>query len=265
MLLKDLLFLALPTRKFSELKSDRILITLEKLRLRIQERFPGSGLGTVADELSQVAGEVESLLEKLRRPIWELRLLTVAAILTLIAVAIGIVVLSMELSTDVNGLADFLQAAESAINELIFLSLAIFFLGTLESRFKRWITLRSLHRLRSIAHVVDMHQLTKDPAYLLANGGNTTSSPERTMTPYELTRYLDYCSEMLALLSKLAGLHAQYVDEPVVLAAVNDMETLCHGLSAKIWQKIMILDLAIPREEKTGESEEEAVEKENER
>jgi hypothetical protein len=29
-----------------------------------------------------------------------------------------------------------------------------------------------------------------------------------------------------------------------VLAAVNDVESLSQGLSSKIWQKIMILDLA---------------------
>jgi hypothetical protein len=30
--------------------------------------------------------------------------------------------------------------------------------------------------------------------------------------------------------------------------AVNDIETLAAHLSGKIWQKIMILDLAVPRE-----------------
>jgi hypothetical protein len=67
------------------------------------------------------------------------------------------------------------------------------------------------------------------------------------MTPYQLTRYLDYCSELLSIVSKLAALHAQYLNDPVILAAVNDVETLAHGLSGKIWQKIMILDIAIPK------------------
>jgi hypothetical protein len=64
------------------------------------------------------------------------------------------------------------------------------------------------------------------------------------MTLYQLTRYLDYCSELLAHTSKLAALHAQGFDDPAVLAAVNDVESLTQGLSAKIWQKIMILDLS---------------------
>ena len=35
---------------------------------------------------------------------------------------------------------------------------------------------------------------------------------------------------------------------PVVLSAVNDIETLVASLSNKIWQKIMILDIALPEE-----------------
>ena len=101
-----------------------------------------------------------------------------------------------------------------------------------------------IHRLRSIAHVVDMHQLTKDPAYLVGPFTQTQASPERTLTRQQLTRYLDYCSEMLALNSKIAALFAQNMEDPVVLNAVNDLESLTQGMAAKIWQKIMILDLA---------------------
>jgi len=86
-----------------------------------------------------------------------------------------------------------------------------------------------------------MHQLTKDPQNVLS-GRDTTSSPARTLEPYQLARYLDYCSELLSLSSKLAALHVQYVNDPVVLDAVNDIETLAASLSNKIWQKIMILD-----------------------
>ena len=62
------------------------------------------------------------------------------------------------------------------------------------------------------------------------------------MTPFELSRYLDYSSEMLSLLSKTAALYVQHFNDPVTLSAVNDVEELTTGLSRKIWQKIMILD-----------------------
>jgi hypothetical protein len=61
------------------------------------------------------------------------------------------------------------------------------------------------------------------------------SSSRRTLSRAELTRYLGYCSEMLALISKLAALHAERLQDTVVLDTVNDVETLTSGLSAKIW------------------------------
>jgi hypothetical protein len=137
-----------------------------------------------------------------------------------------------------------LQTVESAAQDLIFLALALYFLLTIEGRINRRTSLRALHRLRSIVHIVDMHQLTKDPEQVLSRGMSTASSPVRRLSRFELARYLDYCSELLSLSSKLAALHVQYVNDPVVLSAVNDIEALAASLSSKIWQKIMILDTA---------------------
>ena len=46
----------------------------------------------------------------------------------------------------------------------------------------------------------------------------------------------------MSLCSKLAALHVQYVNDPVVLDAVNDIEVLAANLSNLMWQKIVILD-----------------------
>jgi hypothetical protein len=64
------------------------------------------------------------------------------------------------------------------------------------------------------------------------------------MTRFELGRYLDYCTELLSLISKIAALYVQRFDDEVTLGAVNEVESLTSGLSKKIWQKIMILDSA---------------------
>jgi hypothetical protein len=135
-----------------------------------------------------------------------------------------------------------LQAVEAAANIVVLLGAALFFLISLETRLKRNRSLRDLHVFRSIAHVIDMHQLTKDPSSVLASDHATASSPERTMNPFELTRYLDYCSEMLSLTSKLAAVYAQNLPDPVVIDAVYDIESLTTNLSEKIWQKITIVD-----------------------
>jgi len=62
------------------------------------------------------------------------------------------------------------------------------------------------------------------------------------MSKFELTRYLDYCSEMLSLTSKLAALYAQELPDGVVIDAVNEIENLTGNLSRKIWQKISIVE-----------------------
>ena len=67
-----------------------------------------------------------------------------------------------------------------------------------------------------------------------------------------LARYLDYCSELLSLSSKIAALHMQYMNDSVVLDAVNDIETLAASLSNSIWQKIMILDATVVEESSHG-------------
>lgn len=231
--------------RFTELRSTMILATVERLENRIRERFPESGLLKVCMEFRVLAEECNTLAQRLGPPIWPVRVFAFAAAFLLIGLVMwAFAQLIGHFSLNAEGISDLVQSTESAINELIFLGLALFFLVSLETRLKRHSALRALHRLRSIAHVVDMHQLTKDPAYVLGRLTQTDASPQRTLTRTELTRYLDYSSEMLALNAKIAALFAQNIDDPVVLNAVNDLEQLAQGLSGKIWQKIMILDLA---------------------
>jgi hypothetical protein len=65
------------------------------------------------------------------------------------------------------------------------------------------------------------------------------------MSPFELARYLDYCSEMLSLSAKIAALYAQATKDPVIIDAARGLEQLTANLSSKIWQKIrMTQDLA---------------------
>ena len=72
-----------------------------------------------------------------------------------------------------------------------------------------------------------MHQLTKDPSSVVSIAGKTASSPARMLSRVEVARYLDYCSEMLSLTSKVAVLFAQGFPEPTVTEAVSDIERIC--------------------------------------
>jgi len=218
--------------------------TIARLRSRIEERFPGASLVKVACGLESLGGQTEQAVDRLGRPLWILRVSSVLAVAGIVGIVMWAV--SHSISTAAGWRADvgeLLQSIDAALNELIFLALTVYFFGSLETRVKRRTALKMLHRLRSIAHVVDMHQLTKDPEHALHTIAPTASSPERTLTREELVRYLNYSSEMLALISKLAALFTQPLQDPIVLDAVNDIETLTADLSRKIWQKITILDM----------------------
>lgn len=228
--------------KYQSLRSDQITATARTLEQRIRERFPRANLARIATELIGTTDAVARMAVWLSRPILGLRLLVSAAALGLVALFLATLAVARSQVELFSSISDYLQGLDAAINEVVFLGIALYFLVTLETRLKRRRAFRSLHVLRSMAHIIDMHQLTKDPDRVLHPGGDTPSSPARTMTRHELTRYLDYCTEMLALLSKLAALHVQQFPDPVTLSAVNDIENLTSDLSRKIWQKIMILD-----------------------
>jgi hypothetical protein len=228
---------------YNELKLEMIVQTLETLNNRIQERFPASGLGRVADDLVRIGRESGPLLDKVRKPNRWLRVGIFIDVLLIFAL-IGVFIYYLPKIHFVVGGPDIFQTIEAVAQDLVFLGLAIYFFATIETRIRRNISLRALRRLRSTVHIIDMHQLTKDPAHLLNPGMSTASSPTHQFTRFELARYLNYCSELLSLTSKLAALHAQYINDPIVLDAVNDIEVLASNLSNKIWQKIVILDTA---------------------
>jgi hypothetical protein len=229
---------------YRRLDDTQIVATIARLRDRIEERFPESSLRKVAGELLALAEESAQVVDYLRRPNWSLRIIVGIVIVTIFGV-LGVMATTIHLPTRVDRLADFVQAVDSTINDIVFLGVAIFFLITAEIRLKRRRALASLHELRSVVHIVDMHQLTKDPERVLSGRPDTASSPTRTIPKQELGRYLDYCSELLSLSSKVSALFAQHFADPVVLAGVNEIEALANGFSNKIWQKITLLDRVI--------------------
>lgn len=228
---------------YRTLDPDKIVATLEQLERRISERFGGAGLVKVCAELTNIARESRARTARLARPNVALRtlsaLIVVAGAAALIYVARDINVRAA--NTELFGM---LQGIEATVNLLIVVGAAVLFLTTLESRAKRHSALSDLHELRSIVHVIDMHQLTKDPSAVLRPADATASSPQRIMNAAELARYLDYCSEMLSLSSKVAALYAQSATDAQVIETVNDIERLTTNLSQKIWQKITIIERA---------------------
>lgn len=226
------------------LNPDKIAETAERLSLRISERFPDAGLCRISQELVQLGEKARNAAPAIARPNYPVRI-GVAALIAVIVIILTSLVWTVVQQLDQISRAsvvDVVAALEAGTNELVLIGLAIFFLVNLETRLKRARAMRAIHELRSIAHVIDMHQLTKDPGFFRQYTGATKSSPARKLTLPEMIRYFDYCSELLSLTSKIAALYIQRFNDGIVLSAVSDVETLCAGLSAKIWRKLQIAE-----------------------
>ena len=221
--------------RYRQLESNEIVRTIDELHMRISQRFPKSDLAAVCEELLVVAKETESKAHAVNASNYPLR----AIIFALIAAAAGLIyflIRAIQLRTVDVDLINLLQGLEAGTNLIIFISVAIFFLFSLESRMARTRALNDLNELRSIVHVIDMHQFSKDPSELLS------SDSTEGMTRTDLTRYLGFCSVMLSLGAKLAALYAQKLPDEVVIDAASDLQNVAGGLSLKIWQKISILE-----------------------
>ena len=238
---------------YRSLDPEKIIATAANLERRIGERFPGSGLENVGHELVMLARDTAKSADEIARPMWWLRVLIALAVVGggLVFFLVGSFLTFKRIETDGFNLV---QGIEAGINTLVLIGLGVFALFRIEERAKRHAALKGLHAMRSLVHVIDMHQLTKDPVVFSSDFKPTPSSPKRTMSRVDLKRYLDYCSELLSLTGKVAALYAQSLADHDVLEAVNDIENLATNLSRKIWQKIMLIDSGTPAKtsRKTG-------------
>ena len=226
--------------QYSVLNAAEIQKTISALCGRIEDRFPDSGLASVGRRLKEISNQAAERSRIMKRPVYWLRIVSFAVVSFVVGLCLDIPWLFSPHREPLDWV-EAVELLEPAMNIVVLIGAMIYFFISLERRFKRSKALEAIHELRSVAHIIDMHQLTKDPESLLNELPNTQHSPKRNLTKPELKRYLDYCSELLSLTGKIAALYIQGFDDPVTIASVNEVEELCTGLSRKIWQKIMIL------------------------
>jgi hypothetical protein len=223
------------------LEAPAVRETVEELYGRIEARFPTRGLLGVCGDLIKLVDEVQTSAGQGQRRIRMARVVSrVVMVLVLAATAVALVLAVHDalFGDGVRNSIDVLDLAETAVNDLVYAAIAIFFLWSFPERLQRSRLLNLLHQLRSTAHVIDMHQLTKDPEQLKPSWVPTSKSTKLNMTRDQVERYLDYCSEMLSLVGKTAALCAEESRDSVILETVSTVENLTVGLSRKIWQKI---------------------------
>ncbi|OFE15860.1 hypothetical protein BA895_04920 [Humibacillus sp. DSM 29435] len=235
---------------YQRLDGHEVRAVIVYLGERIDRYLPRHpGLRSVTRELGEV---VDDLLDRANRAsraraalTWLSRTL-IAVILVVVVVATGSAVRDGVAEAGALRAFEWLPVVESGINDLVFAGIAIWFLLSLADRVVRRSLIGYLHRLRSMAHIIDMHQMSKDPAVLLpaafpvAPVGDDVVSP-RTMSVRDYALYLDYCSELLSLTAKGAALCAEESTDALVLDTVSEIESMTTGMSRKIWQKISLL------------------------
>lgn len=224
----------------NRLDADQVVVTIKQLLNRIEERFPEAALIHSCQALLGLSQEAKSRANWISRPMYWLRA-GAAILITLVLLGLAGTLTQLNTTDKPLDLVVFVNFMEAGINNIVLLAAAIYFLITIETRVKRRRLLVAIHELRSLAHVIDMHQLTKDPDRVLFKGVNTKSSPIVAMGVYEMSRYLDYCIEMLSLTGKIAATYGLFWRDEISIQAVNDLERLTTGLSQKIFQKLMIL------------------------
>ena len=222
---------------FKNLDIDKVTAAIELLRLRVQERFPTANLLNVCNELKELSNNAKANIQHLNKPYVYFRIIfSFLIILTIVLITYTIWHIS---SQDLpSNFQSFIATSEALMNELVMIGAAFYFIGKFENSLKQKKILYALQELRTIIHVIDLHQLTKDPAPILQN--NSEHSPERALSKSELNSYLDYCSEMLSLTSKVAATYGFNCNDQIVLETINNIEVLSGTLSNKIWQKITI-------------------------
>ena len=232
-----------PAGDVVQLSADHVGDTVAHLERRILARFGERGLTKAARDLGQLVDRVRS--EAGESNTRQRRRTRIARTLSVIVIAATVFALIFGLrSAAAGGLArpvDWVPFIESVINDLVFAAIAVLFLWAIPERLERRSLLRLLHRLRSLAHVIDMHQLSKDPEQITAHYEPTAESIQHGLDAEELYHYLYYCSEMLSLTAKTAALCGEHTTDGVVLETVSTIETLTTELSNKIWQKISLL------------------------
>lgn len=218
-----------------KLLPNEIKKTCDRLYLRIQKRFPQASLLKTCNNLLKIVNDVQPTVQWINKPNYFIRILSWFLILILTASIIQ-AWLALNINWSGMNMADFFQMIDAGFNSIVLLGAAGIFLSTSEIKRKRKRVINAINKLRCIAHIIDAHQLTKDPHQMSEH-----HISESQLSNYDLGRYLDYCSEMLSLTSKVAFLYVQDFDDPIANESANELQILTTTLSQKIWQKINIL------------------------
>lgn len=219
-----------PNRK---LDPKKLISTTQELVTWMKAEFPKAHLTSVAEEVGLVAREAMRKADSIRRANLWLRLG--------IGLILGGTAIAFIHQLWVHPIKEILHFLDMTKGVGMYAIAFIIFLATLEVRWKRRNCILAVHELRSVAHIIDMHQLSKDDAVEQFRSRDDEPSDKTAHRTY-VEKYLHACIVLLALVSKIGQLYIDHFPDPVATTSVNEFEETCHGFSMQIWSKINNLE-----------------------
>ncbi|MEL6871398.1 MAG: hypothetical protein AAFO62_01105 [Pseudomonadota bacterium] len=126
------------------LDSERILSTLIVLEQRIGDRFPTSNLRNVCSELVAIARNTQARVTEIGQPNVLMRAISIAIVV--IGVALIVYLASIiDYKRETENLFGVLGGIEALLNTIVLMGAGIFFVATIEGRWKRQQALDDLH------------------------------------------------------------------------------------------------------------------------
>lgn len=223
-----------------ELSRDYVHATARKLVDRIDARFGSCELKRLAELVEKAAASSDTRLRGPYRLGFLVKVLVWPAVfVALLSLAYGFHYLHLRVEVGTAG--DFVQSLNSALEILIMIAAASWFFLSLGSRLVRRGLKKAVQELAAFVHMADFAQLDKDPDRLTWKPSEITPQSPRmgkVSTAFLLSRYLDYCGEILSLIAKIGALYATQVSDESVLNDLTELEKQTHQLRAIIGAKM---------------------------
>ena len=118
------------------LNAERITETVSILEKRITDRFPKAGLARICKHLHEVAEQTQARCRQISQPNWLFR----GSAICLVALLIGFTLIPfafVKFQVENLTITDLVQVLEAAINDIVLIGAGVFFISTIETRFKR--------------------------------------------------------------------------------------------------------------------------------
>lgn len=213
------------------LDPERLEAKIRELATACRSRFPDRGLPDRLDDLADLSADAAALADRVKGRTPLDFLIPAVAMLGILAVA-GLIGISFSFRMEVpTSVLDVVEPLDAAVNLGILLLTFGFLVYRIVAERRRGRLLAMVHRIRSLVHLFDMIQLTK----------NLEPAEDAPLSIEDRVRYLDHCSQGASLASKCAALLIAHHPDPPLVVAVNEVESVCSGISQKIWAKIAVL------------------------